>query len=292
MIVVKLLGGLGNQMFQYAAGRALATKHGVPLKIDISALKNDSKGAYTQRHYELDCFNIQATIATEKDLAAFQPFHNNQILRLAQRKFPFLFSSIYFAESGSQFNSTFNNLKSNSYLDGYWQSEAYFKNIRVQLLSDFVLKDSMPRSLETWCDKITSVNSVSMHVRRGDYVNLPSANAFHGLCSMTYYENAFSKLQAEEQNLEIFVFSDDITWCKQNFNFRVNTHFVEHTDKAYWDLYLMSLCKHNIIANSSFSWWGAWLNQHTNKRVFVPEYWFTNIKSHSIDILAPNWESI
>ncbi|MEI6019621.1 MAG: alpha-1,2-fucosyltransferase [Bacteroidota bacterium] len=292
MIVVKLIGGLGNQMFQYAAGKALAHRHGVSLKLDVTGFDKATEGAYTQRHFELGCFKLQTEIATEAELKRFTRFEENRWLRVAQRKMPWLFSNTFFSESGSQFHETFLKLGANTYMNGYWQSELYFNDIRKILLQDFELNETMPKTLDHWFNKIQTINSVSMHVRRGDYVQLASANAFHGICSELYYQNALSKLQLDEKNVEIFVFSDDINWCKENLKFKTKTHFVDHAEKACWDLFLMRHCKHNIIANSSFSWWAAWLNEHTNKRVFVPEYWFTNIKSDSIDILAHHWESV
>ena len=292
MIIVKLIGGLGNQMFQYAAGRALAQKHGVPLALDLSELNKDANGAYTQRGFALDAFSVNAVNASNVQVAPFLKFQSHQWLRIAQRYMPSLFPNVYFAESGSHYQNAFQNLGPNTYLNGYWQSEKYFENIRQLLINDFKLTQVMPDDVLWWHNKVASLNSVAMHVRRGDYVHLPTAKAFHGVCSVQYYKNAFQKLQEGENEIAVFVFSDDIGWCRQNLNFTDNIQFVSHKSIAAWDLHLMSVCKHQVIANSSFSWWAAWLNQHTNKRVYVPEYWFNNIRTKAIDILAQNWEII
>ena len=292
MIIVKLIGGLGNQMFQYAAGKSLALKLGVPLKLDLSDLQKKAEGAYTQRYFELDRFDIQAEIATADEIRAYVKNKNSKILRVLQRQLPFVFKHVYFAEIGSKFMPGFNNLGPHTYLDGFWQSELYFENYRKEIQKAFTVVEKMPEDVKELQSHINSVNSVAMHVRRGDYVNLPSAAAFHGTCSKAYYEKALRKIIESKINPEVFIFSDDLAWCKENLKFDTPTHYVNQSGHAIWDIYLMRLCNHQVIANSSFSWWAAWLNQHTNKRVFVPEYWFNNIQTNAIDILAKNWEII
>lgn len=292
MIIVKLIGGLGNQMFQYAAGKSLALKHGVALKLDLSDLQKKAEGAYTQRFFELDKFDIHAEIANEDEIRAFVKNKHSKIFRVLQRQLPFAFKHSYFAESGREFMSGFNNLGPNVYLDGFWQSALYFEIQRKQLLKDFTILEPMPAEVKTWEIQIGATESVAMHVRRGDYVSLPSAASFHGICSKEYYQNALQKLSRNNLTPEVFILSDDLAWCKDNLKFDVPTHFVNQSGHAIWDMHLMSRCKHQVIANSSFSWWAAWLNQYTNKRVFVPEYWYSHIHTQTLDILADKWEIV
>ena len=292
MIIVKLIGGLGNQMFQYATGKALANRHGVELKLDISSFKQQLGEVITPRHFELDVFNCDIKFATEEEILEFEVLKSSRWKRILQRKMPNMFSKIYFSESGHLYHSVFNTLPKHVYLEGYWQNENYFKNIRSTLLKDFQIRQTMPTEVNKWLSKIKEAHSVAIHVRRGDYVNLSSANAFHGLCSLDYYESSVEHLQEQLKDLELFVFSDDLDWCKANLKFAQKINFVELKQLACWELFLMSQCQHNIIANSSFSWWAAWLNQTSNKNVCVPQNWFVNTPSSSIDIVAENWTVI
>ncbi len=289
MIITKLIGGLGNQMFQYAAGKSLAIKKGVELKVDLSHLNKDAQGVYTQRTYELNVFNLKVAEATPEEISDFENLNSSKWKRLLQRNMPNMFAKTYFSESGNKYHPAFETLPKQVYLDGFWQSEKYFQAIRNILLKGFELKNEQSKNVQLLNAKIKSGNSVSLHVRRGDYVNLPSANNFHGLCSMDYYQAAEKLLQEKIGDCDFFVFSDDIEWCKENLKLNSRMHFIEHNEPACIDMYLMRTCKHNIIANSSFSWWGAWLNENANKLVISPEYWFKTIKSIDIDILPANW---
>lgn len=290
MIVVKLLGGLGNQMFQYAAGKALATLHNTSLKLDTSFLQKNAGGAYTQRHYELDVFKLQASLATQAEVEQF-PVNAGPAGRWLQRYFPSGFKRVYAAERSGVYFRNFTKLPATTYLDGFWQNENYFKDIRKTLLDDFQLVGTVPEPVEQVLQKINSVNSIAMHVRRGDYVTNPSAAAFHGTCSVQYYQEALRKIASQTGPVEVFVFSDDVEWCRTNLKTDFPLHLVSHNEKACWDLFLMSRCHHNVIANSSFSWWGAWLNTHPNKQVIAPEYWFNGVQSKSTGILAQDWQT-
>jgi hypothetical protein len=287
VIITQLIGGLGNQMFQYAAGKALSLKHNVPLLLDKTHLEKDANGAYTQRHYELDCFSIEPCFVNEKELAFFQE-NSGKLKRVMIRMFPELTSKITLYESGHLFYRNFFRLPSDTYLKGFWQSEKYFKNYEREIRQDFVIKENMPEELKPLEEKIRKLNSISMHVRRGDYVTLKNAGEFHGLCSVDYYHSALKETDTRESS-EVFIFSDDIEWCRQNLKFEIPVTYVSHLFHPVWDLHLMSLCSHNIIANSSFSWWAAWLNTNPQKKVIVPEYWFTGKKTQSLDLLPEGW---
>jgi hypothetical protein len=183
----------------------------------------------------------------------------------------------------------------NVYLHGFWQSEKYFKNIEGIIRSEFSLKDSLSQKTLEVSKKITTKqNTVSLHIRRGDYVTDIKTHNFLGLCSPDYYKKCVSHLGDALGNLNIFVFSDDPVWARENLIFDHHLDFVDHNDikHAYEDMYLMSLCEHNIIANSSFSWWGAWLNNNKNKKVFAPRKWIVNTNHTDLDVVPEDWSLI
>jgi len=291
MIVVKLIGGLGNQLFQYAAGRALAEYHKTELFLDLSHLKIASNGAYTQRNFELDSFNIKAQIADEIILKNFNFEQNKNIIKLKKLS-PGLFSNMIFNEHHFNFHSEFLKLPKQSYLNGYWQSERYFSSIREKLVSEIALKEPLSSATAIITDKITSSNSVSLHIRRGDFVSLDSAKQFHGCIELDYYKTAVEQIKNKMQDPVFYIFSDDIEWCKTNLGFLENKEYIEgkiNNISAQEEMMLMSHCKHNIIANSSFSWWGAWLNQNKNKTVIAPNNWFTDKKINTNDLIPIGW---
>jgi hypothetical protein len=291
MIIVKLIGGLGNQMFQYAAGKSLALKNHTDLYIDISHLAKDTKGAYTKRELELDVFNTKYHIATSEQIEKFRIDNQNKYTRFLQRNYPFLFSNLYVAESGNKFNSQFFKYGRNTYLDGFWQCEDYFKMHRELLLKDFTLKHALHPEEESLKQTIQNGTNISLHVRRGDYVSIPSNLNFHGVLDVEYYNKAIELIKQKTKIDKVFVFSDDIEWCKQNFTNHELFNFVDFTHKvpAYQELYLMSQCSHHIIANSSFSWWAAWLNNKPNKIVVAPKVWFADKSIDTSDIVPKQW---
>jgi hypothetical protein len=283
MIIVKLIGGLGNQLFQYATAKALAHRHGVEVKVDSSFLNQNSNGQYTQRNYELGVFTADIKIATETETKIFLKYNNSKWLRVLQRSIPDLFDNLYLAESDLSYFKNFDYLPNNTYLDGFWQNQTYFLNIRSIILNDLQVRLHPSEEIKEIQNKIESTNSISIHVRRGDYVTLPIADNYHGTPDLTYYESAINFMTDKVGDHSVYVFSDDIGWCKKNLRLVQPTYFVEHKEADCWDLFLMSKCQHNIIANSSFSWWAAWLNQHANKVVIAPSKWFTNpLIKHSI----------
>ena len=288
MIIVKLMGGLGNQMFQYATAKALALKHGVDVKVDVSYLNENAKGNYTQRNFDLDTFEKPVNIASKDEINTFLRKADNKLSRFIHRKFPFLFSSLRAVESGSPYHSEFEKYPKNTYLEGFWQSELYFKRYETDIRNDFKFKQNIIDKNLQISSLISNTESVSVHVRRGDYIKNAESNKFHGVCSLNYYYKAIEHIANLKPNIELFIFSDDIEWCKNNFSFKYPVHFME-TNDAYSDLYLMSKCKHNIIANSSFSWWGAWLNTNSNKIVIAPKQWIANTSVNTKDIIPSSW---
>ncbi len=285
MIVVKLMGGLGNQMFQFAAGKALALHLGTTLKLDDSYLNRNSNGKYTQRKFELGGFKLSEKLIGILHLYKF----DSKLIRGFNRLFRF--KSSVLNESNTHYQTNFFETKDNALIIGYWQSEKYFKLHEKQIRNDFIIDDHFLNGIEENKAKVLGSNSVSLHVRRGDYVTNTHSNYFHGVCGINYYEDAVKFISNSVSNLELFVFSDDIEWCKENLKFNYAINFID-TKSAYKDLYLMQNCKHNIIANSSFSWWGAWLNKSESKIVVAPKKWFADELINTNDLYPENWIKI
>ncbi len=279
------MGGLGNQLFQYAAGKTLAIQHNTILKLDLSFLNQESD-LHTKRNFELDVFITDSEFCTAGEVKAFA---NKPAVA---RYLPFFFHDKFVAnEKGFEFDPAFFSFPENTYLNGFWQSEKYFAGIRSILLKDLVVKREASERLRAVKNLILNSNSVSLHVRRGDYITNPSSREFHGNLQLDYYHKAIDCLNNLYRDLKIFIFSDDIAWVKLNLkpvNVCEYIDFNTGKDSAF-DLELMGLCKHNIIANSSFSWWGAWLNQNSNKTVISPEHWFANENINTKDLIPNDW---
>lgn len=253
-IITKLVGGLGNQMFQYAAGRKLSNYYGTILKLDITKFKLQPG---VKRRYALSIFNIQENFATPEDI----------------RKS----ANYYFQKRTVEYFPLPLNFKnSDIYLDGFWQSEKYFKDIEKTIREDFIFKELPNSYAKRWQSIIKKSNSVSVHIRMGDYARNPIENKKFGLLPLAYYHNALEIISKKAKNPEVFVFSDEISWAKAKIHFSYPTYFVSDTSPNKIDsedMRLMSNCKHNIICNSSYSWWGAWLNQNAQKVVVAPKMW-------------------
>ena len=275
MIIIKIKGGLGNQLFQYAVGRALALHHRLPLKLDLTIFKT-----YKLHRYLLDQFAIQADIATEDEIIKLKG--RNNVLFSALRKAGLVKRKSYLKEKRSSYfdASVFKN--DDVYLDGYWQNELYFSDIREELLRDLTSISSMSELGVVYMEGIKKSNSVSLHVRRGNYLNLKNFNVL----DIDYYMKAVEYIRKNVEKPTFYIFSDDLEWCKNSLGFLDNCIFVDSTKTEIDDLKLMSFCKHNIIANSSFSWWGAWLNQNCKKTVIAPKGWLLNDPGSSKVILS------
>lgn len=267
MIIMQLTGGTANQMFQYALGRRLSYKQGVPLKLDTESGFVTALGD-TPRIYTLNHFHIAAEVATQAEIDALKSRKPTFIEKLLGKKF-------YIKES-ARFQPEILKAGPDAYLQGFWQSEEYFSDIADVIRQDFQVVDAVSAHDRALLDEIDSTNSVSLHVRRGDYVANPSANSFHGVCSVDYYKACIKLIKEKVVDPHFFIFSDDPDWAKANIPTDAPTQVSYNSvDLPYDDIRLMSHCKHNIIANSSFSWWGAWLNPNPQKIVCAPKRWFT-----------------
>jgi len=264
MKIIAIKGGLGNQLFQYAYGRNLEIS-GKEIAFDISFFEGNKAVKDTARNFKLTNFNIEtkAEFSTKRHLFS-------KIKSKIKRRLGFT-------------------------QEGLYQNEKYFINREETIRKEFTLKNPLaPKSL-VWKEKINSTtNSIALHIRRGDYTLNTKINNFHGVCDLAYYKSALDEMfKRLGNNINVFVFSDDIIWAKENLKFPRPLDFVSDLEiPDYEEMYLMSLCKNNIIANSTFSWWSAWLNQNPEKIVIAPKQWFTNKTSNEIDILPKDWLQI
>lgn len=287
MIITRLMGGLGNQMFQYAIGRRIALLCNTALHLDISWLSKEIANQ-TKREYALSVFNLNIPIATSEELQKFNRVYQNPFKRIAQKIVPFFFPFITKTEKSYKFNETVLHSSDNTMLIGYWQTEKYFLAIKNILIKDFKFPGERNDNKQKILDIIKKRQSVSVHVRRGDYFNNNQVNEIHGNCGLEYYLTALDIIKGKIQNPQIFIFSDDLDWVKENMDFGERVIYVEGLE-AGDDMFLMTQCNHNIIANSSFSWWGAWLNPNPGKVVIAPLKWFnTNVKNAE-DIIPESW---
>lgn len=288
MIVSKIQGGLGNQLFQYALGRRLALDRGVPLKLDLSWY-----WANRVRSYGLWHFNICAEMAFPDDIALTAGKRNDPMARKLEGQMPYYHRSQVWQQH-RQFDANILNVKSPVYLHGYWQSEKYFQAIEAILRQELTLKASPDAGNQALAHTIAQVNAVSLHVRRGDYVSSPQAAKVHGLCSLAYYQRAMATVAERVKAPHFFIFSDDLAWVQENLKTTYPVTYVGQNgaDKDYEDLRLMTLCQHHIIANSTFSWWGAWLGANPNKIVVAPQPWLTVPDHDPRDIIPAAWLTV
>jgi hypothetical protein len=282
------MGGLGNQMFQYAAGWCLARRLDVELLVDRTWLEGEGLFA-TPRHYELDAFRLQTRSATPKLVSKLERRSESTLNRL-HWKLGLAASVAVLHERSHAFDTSFETITGDVLLVGYWQSEMYFANCAEAIRAEFELEDApSPRSNELIA-QIGATNSLSLHVRRGDYVSHEATGRFHGLMPLSYYREAVELVTEQAGRAEIFVFSDDIDWCKRELAIPGHKlHYVDHNARGSEDMRLMSTCRHHVLANSSFSWWGAWLNPDPEKIVVAPVRWFQDGSIDTSDLLPDSW---
>lgn len=286
MIISRLKGGLGNQLFQYAVARHLAIKNHDKLWLDASYFTN-----YKLHSYSLGAFKIQANILSSQQLGTFLEQTHLVKRIIAQLSSQPTFQIIQ--ERTHNFDSQILELQENLLLDGFWQSPKYFAAIQKTLRQDFqlaLLQTGLDKQL---AKKMTNPVSVSLHVRRGDYVTDPSASQ-HGTCDLKYYQSCINYMNACLIRPHFFIFSDDYEWSLKNFRFLKKVTFVHHNqaDKNYNDLRLMSQCHHHIIANSTFSWWAAWLSEYSGQITLAPKKWYADPQIETDDLIPKNWKRL
>ncbi len=275
MITVRLSGGIGNQLFQYAFGRALSLRTNQTLVLDTHSTNNSI------RPYGLNVFNVET-----KTVGGVTALSNLVFLKI---KDLVKAHKTIVHEKGFSFDQSIYNSTKGGYFIGLWQSETYFKDSKEIIKKDLTYKKPLSPAGNSFAEKIKNIESVSIHIRRGDYTNKHTVDK-HGLCSKEYYDQAISYIQKKYSDAYFFIFSDDIAWVKDNLDLPAHKTYVSGTNSVdhFEELHLMSLCKHNIIANSTFSWWAAWLNNNPLKVVIAPKKWF-KLPIPTKDLIPNSW---
>ncbi len=289
MIIVKISGGIGNQMFQYAIGKHLAIKYNTRLKLDLRFFQKQ-----TLRNFDLNVFPIKEEIISTKELDLYFPDPSfNRFKNYWKRIIKKRYGYKMILEKKFNFQPEILSAGKNVYLDGYWQSEKYFEAVGPEIRKCFQFRNEQDSYDKQLIQKIQQSNSVSVHFRLGDYIKNETTNQVHGVCSPDYYLKALSFISDKIKDPVFFIFSDDIPWVKNNFHFSREHFYIEgNAYHSYKDMQLMSFCKHNIIANSSFSWWGAWLNDYPEKMVIAPFKWFNISDRNTNDLIPESWIKI
>ncbi|WP_300438554.1 alpha-1,2-fucosyltransferase [Christiangramia sp.] len=294
-VIIEILGGIGNQMFQFALAKILAEKNDSELFIDTNFYKETSQNLKNfPRYFSVGIFDLQFKLATEKEKIFFKhPSLKNRLNRKLGLNYPKVFK-----EKSFNFDPELLTMKAPIFLKGYFQSYKYFAGTesKIRQLYEFPVEKLDSRNEEIK-SRIITKTSVSVHIRRGDYVENRKTQDFHGNCSVEYYKKAVEYLSATIKDFNLVFFSDDIEWVQNQFkDLPYEKKFVTGNlyENSWKDMYLMSLCDHNIIANSSFSWWAAWLNKNPEKKVVAPKKWFADMdqEQKSLDLLPPDWVRI
>jgi hypothetical protein len=288
-----LQGGLGNQMFQYAIARALSERYQTAFILNRSWF-GTPQGNATPRELQLNLLNIQ-------DIQFIDEIFPKKLGKIARILQPFLptQSLVIYQRNAFDFDPTLFKLKNVStrdlYISGYWQAFPYIDAIREQLKEEFKTRSAIADSYQDYLQKIHTSESVMVHIRRGDYVHSPAAAQYHGTLPIHYYQTAIQDLLAVKPNAHLFIFSDDLMWAKEALGASAQKTYIEHTssaDAAAQELQLMFACKHHIIANSSLSWWGAWLKQEKNGLVLAPNRWINDQHLDLSNLLPAEWKKV
>lgn len=301
MIITRLRDGMGNQMFQYAIGRALSIKYNTSLGINIESLLDSSYNiSHTFRDYNLDVFNIKAEIIDGSKVPFTHKYYNKEPVSFGIRVARFILKNLLRVQlKGKEkkfdlgFNSSIFSLGPNAFLDGYWQSEKYFIDIADIIRKDFTPNNEPPLIVKNLMEVIEKENSICIHVRSGDYVG----NKDFEVVNKEYYDKAINYVNSKNKIDKIYIFSDDIKWCEDNMSFPFPTMFVGDEYKGVkneWHHILMRSCKNFIIPNSTYSWWAAWLAPYDNKIVIAPKKWFpdASVNKNYQDIVPEKWIKI
>ncbi len=301
MIVTRLTGGLGNQMFQYAAGLALAHRRRTVLKLDVSWYREHD---VDQSRYALDCFNLTGRFATMEEidrtrgrrLTRAERWSVAMARRLRFRRYAEALDAPghHHVQPSAGYDAALPALPDGTYLDGLWQSERYFAGVEDLLRRQFTPRYPQPAAVADLAALIAGSPSIAVHFRRGDYVSHPGHSARNGALPLDYYHRAIAQVLPREPRATLYIFSDDLDEIERRFQPAAPHRFVRAAPGTadFDQLRLMSLCRHCVIANSTFSWWAAWLNPHPGKIVIGPRRWFADPAWDSGDILPTSWEAL
>lgn len=271
MIVIEMSGGLGNQMFQYALYKKFES-----LNKDVVMETSFFRSGQELREYELGIFPVKYRTITDKEAANIRGFgYQDSVLDKIRHKLIPQKYKIYVDKIGPFQPEIFE--MDNVYLSGYWQNENYFKDIKEVICRDFSFSDKLMEQYKNICERLDKENSVSVHIRRGDYLTTENTRIHGNICTDKYYANAMNYIKEKVKNPQFYIFTDDLDWAHEKYSGE-NITIVDgnRNTSSYVDMFLMSKCKHNIVANSTFSWWAAWLNSNTDKLVLAPPKWLNN----------------
>jgi hypothetical protein len=294
-VLVKLMGGIGSQMLQYATARCLALRHDCEVLLDLSFLNDKERTDITIRDFELDYFPVKARIATPDELAKSEAYQHSWPHRLINkaRKLVGMRPAFAYIGEGGDFNDRTVALANFPtadllFVEGYWFNEGYFLPCANDIRQDLAFQPFTDDRNKAVAHQIATTTAISLHVRRGDYLKY----AAHGVCPPAYYERAIAYLaECVPDSPTYFVFSDDITWVRNNIPLPGTPVYIDWNKgaKSIEDVHLMHLCQHQIIANSSFSWWGGWLNTNPKKIVICPKLWHGDPVISSSRVVPPSW---
>lgn len=281
--IVKFNGGLGNQMFQWAFGMALEAKTGVKTVFDMSFFEKKYARPYELNVFGVNCPRVEGFLDKLK-LTLLWKFRK----KIADNT---ILGTGFYAEAHFHYDNKLFSIKPNTYIEGFFQSEKYFEVVKDIVRAAFQFKTKPDSFNQHLIEQISNSNSISLHIRRGDYVQKKRYQNLYATCSLDYYKRGVEYIAKTVEDPKLFVFSDDPSWVKQNLDLPYECIFVSNNsgDKSWEDMRLMSLCKHNVIANSSFSWWGAWLNNNPQKIVIAPKKWFNDGKIVQSDVIPQEW---
>lgn len=291
MIIVKICGGLGNQLFQYGFGKYLSRLLNTKVKFDVQTTRNNKN--FTSRDLEPAIFNSITELASKDEIREMKLFTKGFFERLERKiieKLPFMNNAFYVEKPFSK-ESKIQYFKDNCYYDGYWQSFKYLDNIDRAFIKEDAIKSNLDAQNAALLKDILIGQSIGLHIRRGDYLSNKKNASIFEVCSLNYYQRAVQYFTEMMPESVYYIFSDDIMWAKKNLTGNQFIH-VENK-KPLVDLYLMSKCKHNIISNSTFSWWASWINQNPDKRIIAPKLWYKGkLNESTFELIPDNWKRI
>lgn len=294
-IIAQLQGGLGNQLFQYATARALANHYGATLELDIAWFAANYPDV-TKRDVGVTHLQIEAEIVCQSPLRT-RPRKLKRIIQEWLPANPYILAETSPYVFSNKFTKLSLHSKKNLYLLGYWQAYKYFSNIREELVKQIKPRGPLNEVYQDFLSLIKSNTSVMVHIRRGDYVHLQAASIVHGFLGLDYYNQGMAIFLERNPTIQFFVFSDDIAWARGHLPFQERITFIEvvpELESVTQELFLMSQCQFHLIANSSLSWWGAWLahKEGSLDKVICPAHWTNGHEMNWDDLLPQNWKRI
>lgn len=298
MVTVLLRGGLGNQMFEYAAALGLAEKYHTDVVLDTTMIVDRfPRRQLSFRNYDLDVFALVPKITVLSRIANVFPVPGLWVgldLPLIATRNMLGTQKLIKEKEEHVFDPGVMDAGANAYLWGFWQTPKYFEGAENAVRNAFKFRHPLEGEAEKVAERIKNVNSVALHVRRGDYLSSKYKDLYGGT-NLEYYKKAVEYIGARAKDPEFFIFSDDIAWCRENIKTSFKTNYMTDETagpKASFHMQLMALCKHNIIANSTFSWWAAWLNANPGKIIIASMHWYADPKMKGDGIIPDAWVRI